>query len=175
MIPAMTGNAGAATGSGTGLKGTGYRQVQTFSPEQMQLFQRLFGLTGAEGHLSKLASGSPEQFEALEAPAKRQFNEAIGGLASRFSGMGSGARRSSGFNLAGTQAAGDFAERLMSQRLGLQRQAISDLMGMSQQLLGQQPNALIPEQKPFWQELLSAGAGGLGSALGTGLGKFIGI
>ena len=173
MTPTI-GNAGAATGSNVGLKGTGYRQVQTFSPEQMQLFQRLFGQVGGDSQTARLAGGDQSQFEQLEAPAKRQFSELLGGLSSRFSGMGSGARRSSGFNLAGTQAASNFAEQLQSQRLGLQRQAMQDLMGMSNQLLSQQPYSLIPKQKPFWQELLLAGSEGVGKGLGMLPGMLVG-
>lgn len=174
MINPQLGNVGNATGTSAGLKGTGYRQVQTFTPEQMQLFQRLFGQVSPESGLSRLVSGSPEAFQQLEAPAHQQFNEQIGSLASRFSGMGTGARRSSGFQQATGAAAGNFAQQLQAQRLGLQRQAMHDLMGMSQQLLGQQPFAFTPEKKPFWQELLSSGAGSIGTIAGGALGSFLG-
>lgn len=155
----------SATGQPAGLKGTGYQQVQTYTPEQMQLFQQMFGHTAPGGYLSRLAGGDQSQFEQLEAPALRQFQGLQGQLASRFSGMGTGARHSSGFQNTANQAATDFAQQLQSQRMGIQRQALQDLMGMSGQLLGQSPYALTPEKRPFWQELLLSLAGGTGDFL----------
>jgi hypothetical protein len=69
--------------------------------------------------------------------------------------MGSGARHSSGFQNTANQATSDFAQQLQSQRLGLQRQAMQDLMGMSESLLGQRPyeRFLTKKQPSFWQQL----------------------
>lgn len=152
-------NSSAATGAGMGNKiPKGYQLggFQRFSPEQMQLFQSLFGNVGPDSYLSKLAGGDQTMFNQLEAPALRQFGELQGNIASRFSGMGTGARRSSGFQNTMSQAGQDFAQQLQSQRMGLQRQAMQDLMGFSQMLMGQQPNEqfLMKKQKPWWQELL---------------------
>lgn len=152
----------------------GYRpsQLQQFSPEQLNLFQSMFGHLGPDSFLSRLASGDQSQFEQLEAPALRQFQGLQGQLASRFSGLGSGARRSSGFQNTMNQATSDFAQQLQAQRLGLQRQAIGDLMGLSNQLLAQRPyeNFLTQKQPSFLKSLLSGGlnafAGGLGGSLG---------
>lgn len=136
----------------------GYRkgQIQQFTPEQMQLFQQLFSHTGPESYLSKLAGGDQSSFEEIEAPALQQFQGIQGQLASRFSGMGSGARRSSGFQNTIRSAGGDFAQQLQAQRQGLQRRALQDLMGISESLLGQRPqeNSLIKKQQPFWKQLL---------------------
>lgn len=172
-MSSMTGATGMRSGQNmTGNKiPKGYQQgqLQQFSPEQMQLFQQMFGQVGPESFLGKLAGGDQSQFEAMEAPAMKQFAGLQGQLASRFSGMGMGARRSSGFQNTANQATSDFAQQLQSQRMGLQRQAIQDLMGMSGQLLGQRPyeQFLTPKQKPFWQELVGNLAGGVGSGLGT--------
>lgn len=159
------------TGSSSGLKGTGYQQVtaQSFTPEQMQLFQRMFSQVSPDSQLSKLAGGDQSQFDQLEAPALKQFSALQGNLASRFSGMGSGARRSSGFQNASNQAAQDFAGQLQSQRMGLQRQAMQDLMGFSSNLLQQRPyeEYILPQQKPFWQELLLGLAPGIGQGAGA--------
>ena len=113
--------------------------MQQFTPEQMKLFQSMFGQLGPDSFLGKLASGDQSQFEQLEAPAWRQFQEAQGGLASRFSGAGMGGRHSSGFQNAANQQSMDFASQLQSQRMGLQQQALQSLMGMSNQLLQQRP------------------------------------
>lgn len=155
-----------ATGSMAGNKMTGgkdiipkgYRtgQLQQFTPDQMQLFQSMFGRVGPDSFLSKLAGGDEGMFQQIEAPAMKQFGELQGQLASRFSGMGSGARRSSGFSNTMNQATSDFAQQLQSQRMGLQRQAIMDLMGLSENLLSQRPfeRNLIKKQPSFWQQLL---------------------
>jgi hypothetical protein len=108
-----TGNAlrGGVTGASApsfdiGKSQKGYRpaQMQQFTPEQMQLFQQLFGHVGPDSFLNKLASGDQSQFEQLEAPALRQFQGLQGQTASRFSGMGTGAQKSSGFQNAMSSA-----------------------------------------------------------------------
>ena len=163
---------------------SGYKsgQLAQFTPEQMQLFQQLFSHVGPESFLSKLSGGDQSTFGEIEAPALRQFNELQGGLASRFSGMGMGARRSSGFQNTATSAASNFAQELQAQRQGLQRQAIMDLMGISSNLLGQRPyeNYILPKQQKSPglieslfgaapKESLGALAGGLQGAVGGGL------
>lgn len=170
MANSMSGATGyRPAGSATGLRGTGYKPVtlQNFTPEQQQLFQQLLGHVGPESFTSRLASGDQSQFEQLEAPALKQFGGLQGGLASRFSGMGMGARRSSGFANTQNQAASDFAQQLQSQRMGIQQQAIRDLMGMGESLLGQRPfeTRLLEEKEPFWKQLLLGGLG-FGSQLG---------
>jgi len=111
----------------------------------------------------------------MEAPAMRQFAGLQGNLASRFSGMGMGGRKSSGFQNTANQATSDFAQQLQSRRMDLQRQAIKDLHGMGNELLGQRPyeNFLTQDQekkKPMWQQILS---GALPLA-GAGVGGFFG-
>ena len=86
--------------------------------------------------------------------------------------MGSGARRSSGFQNTVTNAGTDLAERLQGKRMGLQQNAIEQLLGIGGKLLGTNlsDNYLIPKKKPFWQELLGSAAGGIGQGIGFGLG-----
>jgi hypothetical protein len=180
-----------ATGGGMSTKvPSGYKvgQLQQFTPEQMDLFKSLFGHVGQGSYLSRLASGDEGLFEEMERPALKQFTGLQGNLASRFSGMGLGARNSSGFQNTATQAASDFAQDLHSRRQGLQRQAITDLLGMGQELLGQRPyeQFLYEKKKPFWQRLLGGGlpiagtiAGGLiggpsGASMGGSLGSAAG-
>lgn len=155
---------------------SGYKQgrLQQFTPEQMQLFQSLFSNVSPGSYLSKLAAGDEELFNQMEAPAMRQFQGLQGQLASRFSGMGQGARHSSGFQNTASAAASNFAQELQSRRQELQRQAIMDLMGLSESLLGQRPNQqfLVPKQKSFGQELLLGGIGGLGRGIGSLFGGF---
>lgn len=139
------------------------KQIPQFTPEQMELFKQLFGLVGPESYLSKLAGGDESLFNQIEAPALKQFSGLQGNLASRFSGMGLGARNSSGFTNTMNQAGADFAQQLQSQRQNLQRQAIMDLMGISNSLLGQSPYESFLEKK-------QKGPSGFGGLLGAGLG-----
>jgi hypothetical protein len=152
-------------------------KLQQFTPEQIDLFQQLFGNLGPDSFTSRLAGGDQNQFEQMEAPALRQFNELQGGLASRFSGMGgTGARRSSGFQNASTSAASNFAQDLQSQRMGLQRNALNDLFNMSNTLLGQRPFETTITEKPksFLHSAGVALAGGLGQGLGSSAGTWVG-
>lgn len=157
----------------------GYKagKIQQFTPEQIDLFQQMFGHLGPDSYLSKLASGDQSEFDQLEAPALRQFNELQGGLASRFSQGGGGpgalsARHSSGFQNYSNQAASDFAQQLQGQRLGLRNQALKDLMSMSNQLLGQRPYENFLSEK---QKKEPSGWGGLiGASLGAAGGAFLG-
>lgn len=176
----LRGGSGASSPSQTGNiipKGFKQGQMNQFTPQQHELFSRLFGQVGGDSYLSKLAGGSQEGFDEMEAPAMRQFQELQGGLASRFSGMGSGARKSSGFQNSSTQATQDFASQLQSQRQGYQRQALQDLMSMSGQLLGQRPyeQFMVPKQMGFGKQLALGLAGGIGQAGGAwGLSKLFG-
>ena len=145
----------------------GYRagQLQNFSPEQMELFGQLFGHLGPESFLSQLAGGDESFFEQMEAPAQRQFQGQLGQLASRFSGMGTGGRHSSGFQNAATSAASNFSQDLAANRQNLQRQALYDLMGLSNTLLNQRPQErfLNPKQQQqnVWGDIAGQLAGSL--------------
>jgi len=171
-------------------KGYSSGQLQQFTPEQMDLFKQLFSQVSPESYTSRLASGDQGLFNEIEEPALRQFSELQGNLASRFSGMGSGARRSSGFQNSANQASSDFASNLQSQRQQLMQKAIMDLMGMSSELLSQRPYEQFLNEKPQkqssssgWGGLLGAGLGGLGgfalggpggALAGAGLGQRVG-
>lgn len=137
-------------------KGYSLGQLDQFTPEQHNLFQQMFGQLGPDSFLSKLAGGDEETFNQMEAPALKQFSGLQGGLASRFSGMGSGARRSSGFQNTSNQAASDFAQQLQANRMGLQQQATRDLMSFGNDLLNQRPyeQTLSKKTLPFWKQLL---------------------
>lgn len=163
MMAGPTGKVGNKTPSG-------YRTAQTqqFTPEMMQLFSQLFSHVGPESQTSRLASGDQSAFEDIEAPALKQFSGLQGQLASRFSGMGSGGAKSSGFKNSQNMAASDFAQQLQSNRQDLRRQALNDLMGFSSSLLNQRPyeTQLVEKGKPWWQELLS-GVGGTAAKAGV--------
>jgi hypothetical protein len=155
---------------------SGYKsgQIQQFTPQQMQLFQQMFGQVSPENLTGRLAAGDKSQFDQMEAPALRQFGALQGNMASRFSGMGSGARRSSGFQNTMNESASDFAQQLQAQRMGLQQQAIRDLMGMSSTLLGQRPYEQFMVQKQRKPSFLQSLLGGAAPLAGAGIGAFFG-
>jgi hypothetical protein len=144
------------------------RQTPNLTPQQMKLLSQGMENVNPQSYLSQLASGDEELFNQMEAPALRQFSGLQGNMASRFSGMGMGGRRSSGFQNSMGAAASDFAQQLQGNRQNLQRQAIQDLHGMSQDLLNQRPyNTRLEERRPkqsFWQKAApwaGAAVGGL--------------
>lgn len=178
----------ASTGMASGLKGTGYRQfnVPTKGPEQMNLFRDVAGraqpgIGSGVDFLSQLAQGDPSLFDKLEAPALRQFGQLQGNIASRFSGMGSGARHSSGFQNTVNAAGQSLSESLAAQRMGYQSDAVKQLLGLYQELMGEEHfnTGLVPKKKKWWEELLGGLSGGIGHGLGVGAGmggsSFLGL
>ncbi len=147
-------------------KGYNVGQLQQFTPSQLKLFKQMFSHVSPDSFLSKLSGGDQESFDEREAPALRQFNELQGNIASRFSGMGTGGRHSSGFQNTMNQASSNFAQDLQSKRQDYQRQALMDLMGISKELLGERPYDRALFQKPQKQQ----SSGGWGGAIGAGLG-----
>lgn len=182
FLGSLLGGSRRPSSSGFGEKiPSGYKsgRLQQFTPEQMSLFQQMFGQVSPDSYLSQLAGGDEEAFQQMEAPALRQFSELQGGLASRFSGMGGqgslGGRRSSGFQNQMTSASSNFAQQLQSQRQAMQRQAIQDLHGMSRDLLGERPyeQLLMPKQpkkSSGFGSLIGAGLGGIGGFFAGGPG-----
>jgi hypothetical protein len=166
--PTGVGTSVSATGSMKEKVPSGYSKgsLQNFSPEQMQLFQSLFGHLQPGSFLSRLAGGDQSLFGEIEAPALRQFNALQGNIASRFSGMGLGGRKSSGFQNTMNAATSNFAQELQSQRQNLQRQAIQDLLGLSGSLLQQKPYEQFLVKKPnVWGDIAGKFAGAIPGAL----------
>lgn len=156
----------------------GYRvsKISNFTPEMMKMFQQMIAQIGPESFMARLAEGDPTLFEEMEAPAKRQFAEAQGSIGSRFSGMGMGAQKSSGFQNTQNQAAADFAQKLQSDRLGYQTDAIKDMQAMANNLLQQRPYENVFRERKHhgpsaknkssgWGGLIGAGIGGAGGFL----------
>ena len=181
-------------GSATGLAGfsnprqwqskmpRGFRSgfQQQFTPEQMSLFQQLFSNVGPDSYLSKLAGGNEEAFQQMEAPAWRNLQQAYGQAASRFSGLGQGAQKSSGFRNEMGSLASNFAQDLAARRQEIQQSAIRDLMQLSGQLLGQRPyDQFVTQKGPSSVEKFmnligptaSSFAGGFGQTMGQRYGN----
>lgn len=167
-----------------------FKQFETLTPQQRDLFGQLFGGLGGEGGLqqqgfgalSNLLGGNQQFLEQLQAPALRQFQEqTIPGIAERFSGAGSGAQGSSAFGQQLGAAGAGLAEQLAGQRaeLGMQGQqsgiqGLLSLLGLSQ--TPQFGTAFQPGKEGALGGLLGGVGSGLGSALGSaatgGLGGF---
>jgi len=161
-MSSMSGSTGVAGPTGkTGSKiPSGYKQnqVQKYGPELMQLFQEMMGQAGPDSFTARLAGGDESAFEEMERPAMRQFSAMQGNIGSRFSGMGMGAQKSSGFQNTMSSASSNFAQDLASKRTGLRQQAIKDLMSMSHQLFQDNPyeTGLTKKEhkEPFWKQAL---------------------
>lgn len=155
----------------------GYKsgQMQQFTPEQMQLFQQMFGHLGPDSFLGRLASGDQSQFEEMEAPAWSDFQSGLGQIGSRFAGMGSGSMKSSGFKNTGTAAASQFAQQLQGNRMNVRNNAIQSLMNMSNNLLQQKPyENFMMKESPGWLEQILGAIGGAGlSGLSGGLSGYL--
>jgi hypothetical protein len=121
----------------------------------------MFSQVSPDSYLARLAGGDQSFFEEMEAPAMRQFQQLQGQNASRFSGMGMGARGGSGFQMAQDEATASFAEKLQSNRQQLMRQAIQDLMGLSNNLLQQRPyeQFYVPKKHKGGAEAVGRAAG----------------
>lgn len=157
----------------------GYSQVPTQSAQQQDVLKNLLSMFGSGGlgsqganqglqYLLNLISGSPESYQALEAPALRQFQEEVlPGISERLTAMGVGGGRSGGASKVFGQAGERLTENLAAQRAQMQgsavQQLLSTFLGGSGLGLQQQPFAYL--QKP--QGFLNALAGGLGQ--GTGM------
>lgn len=160
------------------LRGTGYDAINTPTKDAGQMGWRNqiqqgigSGTDAALRGLSGLASGDEASFQQMSAPAWRDFNQAQGGIASRFSGMGSGARRSSGHQNAQSGAATDFAERLQGQRLKLQQSAWEQLLGMGSHLFDQNlfETSLIPKKRKGWESFVGGALPVVGGVAGGAL------
>lgn len=169
-MSSMTGSRSAYGASGSNRKekvgGYNIERVSKYSPELLETARRLHGKAtpGYEQAIERtgrIAGGSDEDWEALEAPALRQFGQLQGSTASRFSGGsiegasgGSGAlsaRHGSGFQNELTSGAVELAEKLQSKRMDYQRQATQDLRGIYNDLMEQQ------ETTPYFQEPKQSG------------------
>lgn len=175
----MDAMAGMGTGKSSGLRGTGYKQVTTPTMSQgtMDLFNKLLGgssegISSGLSNLSKMASGDQSTFDQMEAPALRQFSGLQGNFSSKYAGgQGSSSLQNSRFQNAMGGANADFAERLSSNRMGMQQSAIEQLMHLAEHLLGTKTfeSSLIPKKPSLLSQILG-GIGGLGGKVGGNIG-----
>lgn len=155
-----------------------------FDPEQENLLNQILGgiqpgIGSGIQNLQNILGGEQEQFEAFQRPARRYFEQqTLPTIAERFTGtFGEGSQRSSAFGQALGTAGRELEENLASQRIGMQGDALSQLM----KLLGPalQPRRYqytVPGSTGALQQLLNAIAEGAGGAIGGGIpGAAIGV
>ena len=157
--------------------------INQFTPEQTSVFANEFNHLGKGSYLERLANGDQELYNEMEAPQFQKYNAQQGQLASYFSGMGMGGRKSSGFQNAANQSSIDFAQELQKNRADMRSNAIKNLMGLSDQVLNQRPQerGLTQNQEESRNGKTVAGTvvggiggGILGYAFGGGPGAFKG-
>lgn len=155
-------------------KGFSLGQLNQFTPEQYKLYERMFNQVKPRSYLNRLASGDERYFEEMEEPAWRTLQEAQGQLGSRYAQLAPGAlsaKNGSGFQNAANQQTSDFAMNLASKRRDLQRQAIADLMGVSNSLLSQRPlDRSLIENAPKQEKKALGGFGGVAGGVLGGIG-----
>jgi len=152
-------------------KGYSMFELPTMGKDQKQLYdylksQFLSRSPGVYDQLSGLASGQGAAYDQLEAPTMRFYNEKLApSIANRYGVEGAG--RSSGFQNSLAAGASNLAEGLQAQRAGIQQKAMSDILGMGNQLLGMPTSEFgITEKPSFLKDLIKM----LGAASGPGLG-----
>ena len=150
---------------------SGYNLIRTpkYSDTQMQRQEERLGQIGtssgrAADLLGKYASGDEGAYNALSAPALRQFREQIlPDISSRYSYGGSSMRN------AGLAAGTDLAERLSAQRANLQMGSIKSLLDLEGQLLSNSPYAFEyqPQEKKrsIWESIRGPAVGAIGGGL----------
>jgi hypothetical protein len=131
----------------TGDKAKNYQQSTLLPSQEKGLNQLTDVAQGKEGggvwgdlgaYYKDLMNPNGQNYQAMQAPEMRQFNEQIiPGLSEQFAGMGSGGLSSSGFRNAGVSAGTDLSERLGAMRAQLRQQGAAGLANIGQQSLGQ--------------------------------------
>jgi len=144
----------AAGGIGSALGGTSPQQLQfqQFTPQQQDVLSQILQM-GMQG-LQK----QPGDFGPIREAATQRFQEqTVPTLAERFTAMGEGAQRGSGFQQALGQAGSGLERELaaMEQQFGQQQgQQLLQLLGLG--LTPQYQSALMPGKTGVAQELLQS-------------------
>lgn len=157
------------------------------SPQQQQLMNSLLGGIGGQGgagnqalqFLQRFLNPNQQQgFEQFSQPYMQQFQSRILPEILQQYGAGAegGALSSSAFAQALGGSSSDFMSQLAQLYSGQQQNAASNILGLGQNLLGQQTFGF--EQRPgstgFLGNALTGFAGSLSGGFGGGIGDFLG-
>jgi len=143
-----------------------------FDPAQENILNQILGslqgqLGGGLQNLQNIIGGDQGTFEAFERPARRGFEQqTLPTIAERFTGeFGPGSQRSSAFGQALGTAGRELEEDLFSKRIGMQGDALSQLL----QLLSP---ALSPRRTQYQRPRQPGFLESLGVPLAQGLTSF---
>jgi hypothetical protein len=158
-------------------KGAQEKTRQIYEPQQEALLNQILGsLSSPMGsgiqNLQNILGGDQSSFDDFQRPARRGFEqEILPSIAERFtSSFGEGSDRSSAFGQALGTAGRELEEDLFSKRMGMQSDAMSQLM----QLLGpaispRKYQYTVDRQPGFLENVGASAAEGLGKSIGGGL------
>ncbi len=149
-------------------KGSKTKTKPIYTPQQEDLLNQLLGgvqqqIPAGLANLQKILGGDPRTFEAFERPARRGFEQkTLPTIAERFTaGLGEGGQRSSAFGQALGQAGKELEEDIFASRIGMQQDALSQLLQLLQPSLApRQIQYTKPRQPGLLENLLSSVAAG---------------
>jgi len=156
-------------------KGSEEKTKPIYNQDQEALLSQLLGglsgpLSSGLGNIGNILGGDQATFDAYFKPARRGFEEeTLPGIAERFTGsLGEGSQRSSSFGQALGSAARDLEENIFSQRIGMQTDALAQLMNMFNPAMSPTQHQYTTNRQPGFLEnagLSFIGSGGIGSVL----------
>lgn len=162
----------------TGIPRTQGYVASRLDPQQQSLYSSMFeGLDGFNPtrQLTQMAQGDDSYYAPMEAQAMRSFRQkVVPSIASQFVGRLGGSAAQGAF----AQAGANLSEDLFAQRQQMRQNALRDLLGLEQSLLGRDTYERSIFKKPStWDKLaplLGGIAKGVGAAAGGGLGFLAG-
>lgn len=144
-------------------KGSQTKKKPIFDPQQEDLLNQILGrISGTGGigsglqNLQNILGGDEESFKAFERPARRGFEqETLPTIAERFtSTFGPGSKRSSAYGQAVGTAGRELEENLLSKRIGMQTDALRQLLELlGPALQARQQQYVTPRQPGFLESL----------------------
>lgn len=157
-------------------KGSKTKTKPIYNPQQEDLLNMILGnvqqqLPQGMSNLQNILGGDEGTFEAFGRPARRGFEQkTLPTIAERFtSGLGEGGFRSSAFGQAIGQAGKELEEDMFSTRIGMQGDALSQLLQLIQPATAsRQFESISPRKTGFLENLVSAIASGAASGMTGG-------
>jgi hypothetical protein len=130
-----------------------------YNPQQEDLLNQIMNalsgpLASGTQNLQNILGGDQETFDAFERPARRAFEQqTLPTIAERFTGsLGEGSQRSSAFGQAIGSAGRELEEDLFSKRIGMQGDALSQLIGLLGPATTPRQHEYTTDRKPGFLE-----------------------
>lgn len=142
-------------------KGSQTKTKPIFNPQQEDLLNQILGSISAPlgsgvQNLQNILGGDEASFKAFERPARRGFEQqTLPTIAERFTGtFGTGSQKSSAFGQALGTAGRELEEDLLSKRMGMQGNALSQLLQLlAPALQARQQEYVKPRQPGFLESI----------------------